>query len=205
MKKRAGMIIVLLLVFCVSSFGFAAWTADLNVRGSVTGVRASEKDGSVRWTDMALNETTARGFRWANASVSAGDISVDGLTLTIPDFVLEYPGAGAKFTLMAANDGAADIKLTGVTQEPGFNATGDLIFEVYGFAADGSEVLETGKAKMFDFYVMWAADSAADEIEATDVSLALTYELVNPTAATAGETFTDTDLWFVDTVVLAGP
>jgi hypothetical protein len=194
MKKFAS-VIAFILLFCVSAFGFAAWSATLTLEGKVSGM-AAEYD--VKWVKGDLKSATVKGFEWADTSAGADNslkVSSDGLAITIPDFTLGYPGAGAKFQLYVINSGDVDAKVKSaelLTAGSGGTYTATLPEGLLYDAADLVDtVLSPGETCMFEMYVKWDDTADVPEIEATGLKLVLTYD-------NSGDfdTFTDTTLTY---------
>ncbi len=162
-KKRNYVIIALLVVLLFLAVGYAAFSQNLTLSGSVAGTGTWD----IHWGTAAVNP--------ASYSANGVQISSDGLTVTVNDLKLGYPGDACTIDLTIVNEGTLDAKLTSleVQNTDGTAYANDNIKITTPNIA--GETLAAGKTCELKVAVAWDENSTAETASA-DFKIVFNYD-----------------------------
>ena len=107
-SKRNYIIVALIVVLLLLGVGYAAFSETLTISGTA--------EGTATWdVHFESGKVEKKDDRGDLITVSNGDVSADGHTLTLSATDLAYPGDARVFEAVIENSGTLDAKVTGFT------------------------------------------------------------------------------------------
>ena len=182
-SKKNYAIIALVVILIAIAIGYAAFTATLTIKGTVSGTGTWDVHfKSARLVDAngdPVNETEYG--KVTLSKVEANATGNDTITATI---TLNHPGDGVLLEAVVENSGSIPAKLTDFTIE---NANDDLEVtkKVDALVPNTETLASDGGTCTATFLVKWKVDSTATEL--TNKKFTITYNYTQDTTEFTGE------------------
>lgn len=168
-KRKNYLAIVLVVLLLGISIGYAAFSDSVNISGTANTNGTFDLQFKSAKLDSCEGVVTD-GVDPTSATHIAISEDKDTASVVVKD--LQYPGAGAQFTVVIQNVGTIPAKLTGITP---VGVDDDDIIVTFPEMSEGEKIASQGECSI-TFTVQWD-EAATDQTPKTlDFSLQLDYE-----------------------------
>lgn len=166
--KSRSVIIALIVVLLALAIGYAAFSSNLTINGTVT----ANGDWDVKFQSTALKTTGGVTADTKYGSATVGGTNSETITANV---TLAYPGDGVILEAVVVNEGNVPAKLTNIQVSDPTDA--DIV--ITEAAPAKNEVLEPGNTCTAQFFIQWDPDSTKTQID--EQTFTVTYEYTQDT------------------------